>query len=226
MIRSKIKKNVLLTAFSLMGIQKIKEKKKPKNKRPPECYTPQEINKILSYISRRCPTGKRNRAAIMLMYGGGLRCQEMVDLMLNDLSLDSGRVVVRNGKGQKYGVCGFPAELSDTIQVWLDERKKLKIPHSAPLICTLQGKKLCTSYFRNYFKNLSKKIEIKSGEKIRVHCHAFRHSLALKLLHEGFNIIQISQQLRHSNVGTTSRYLASIAPAELVNSMFMRKGVL
>ncbi|MGA9424174.1 MAG: site-specific integrase, partial [Terracidiphilus sp.] len=45
-------------------------------------------------------TALRDRAILELLYGGGLRVSEAVFLSTSDLSLDSGRVLVR-GKGDK-----------------------------------------------------------------------------------------------------------------------------
>ena len=50
----------------------------------------------------------------------------------------------------------------------------------------------------------------------RVHPHALRHSLASALAMEGKPLPTITAQLGHSSTAVTDRYLAKIAPADLV----------
>ena len=49
-----------------------------------------------------------------------------------------------------------------------------------------------------------------------VHPHALRHSLASALAMEGKPLPTITAQLGHSSTAVTDRYLAKIAPADLV----------
>ena len=55
-----------------------------------------------------------------------------------------------------------------------------------------------------------------------MHAHGLRHTHAAELAREGMPVNLIQAQLGHSNLGTTSRYLAHIAPAELIEAMKKR----
>jgi integrase len=59
----------------------------------------------------------------------------------------------------------------------------------------------------------------KAGIEKRVHAHGLRHTRAAELAREGVPMNVIQAQLGHSNLGTTSRYLAHIAPAEVIRVM-------
>jgi site-specific recombinase XerD len=83
--------------------------------RPGEVYTKNEINIILKNISKRCPTGIRNRAIVGLLYGSGVRCQELIDLYPSDVDVSTGRVTVKNGKGSRYRVVGLPEEIGAMV---------------------------------------------------------------------------------------------------------------
>lgn len=196
--------------------------------RPGECYTKQQINTILQHISKRCPSGQRLRAFVAIAYGAGTRIEELTDLLPGDLLFDTGKVIIKSGKGDKYRQVGFPEELMPLVEKWIDTRKALLGGNAGnkPLFCTLKGAKTSTEYYRGACKRISKRILKKTGILIRIHPHAFRHSMANSLVQEGFDILSIMQQLGHSNLSTTQRYLQRIAPEKLINSMFTRKGVL
>jgi len=195
-------------------------------KRPGEVYDKAQVNLILKHISKKCPTGIRNRAIVGLLYGAGIRCQEMLDLFPGDVDLITGRITIKNGKGGKYRIVGLPEQIGALIQLWIDKRKSLGINGNKPLFCTLKGGKMQSAYIRGFFARLTKRIEVKTQETVRIHAHGFRHSMATALLKEGHDILTIMQQLGHSNLGTTQRYLQRIAPEKLVNDMHNRKGVL
>jgi len=64
--------------------------------------------------------------------------------------------------------------------------------------------------------------EQRAGIEKRVHAHGLRHTHAAELALEGKAMNLIQAQLGHSSLATTSRYLAHIAPAELVKAMQAR----
>jgi integrase len=78
-----------------------------------------------------------------------------------------------------------------------------------------QVKKLETAYVRALLPRLAAKAEIEK----RVHAHGLRHTHASELARGGVPMNVIQAQLGHSTLGTTSRYLAHIAPAEVIKVM-------
>jgi site-specific recombinase XerD len=101
------------------------------------------------------------------------------------------------------------------IERWLERRAALRINGRRRVFCTLDGKPLKTAYVRALLPRLAGKVGIEK----RVHAHGLRHTHAAELAHEGVPMNVIQAQLGHSNLGTTSRYLAHIAPAEVIRVM-------
>lgn len=66
-----------------------------KPKRLPVVLTREEVNAVL----RQLPDDKRLMAG--LMYGGGLRLMECLQLRVQDVDFSRGEVIVRDGKGGK-----------------------------------------------------------------------------------------------------------------------------
>ena len=64
-------------------------------RRLPDVLTPSEVQSILSHLN-----GK-NKLAVQIMYGSGLRISECLRLRVQDVDLDHCSLTVRNGKGKK-----------------------------------------------------------------------------------------------------------------------------
>jgi hypothetical protein len=63
------------------------------------------------------------------------------------------------------------------------------------------------------------KLAVKVGIAKRVHAHGLRHTHAAELRAEGVDIGIISEQLGHTSIATTVRYLDHIAPVAVVEAM-------
>ena len=117
--------------------------------------------------------------------------------------------------GKRARTVGFDPAAFGLIERWLDRRSELRINGRHRLFCTLEGKPLDSSYVRHLLPRLAGK----AGIEKRVHAHGLRHTHAAELAREGVPMNVIQAQLGHSNLGTTSRYLAHIAPAEVIRVM-------
>jgi site-specific recombinase XerD len=123
------------------------------------------------------------------------------------------------GKGGKDRTVGFDPTAFAMIERWLDRRAVLRINGRHRIFCTLDGKPIKTAYVRALLPRLAAKANIEK----RVHAHGLRHTHAAELAREGVPMNVIQAQLGHSNLGTTSRYLAHIAPAEVISVMQRRE---
>jgi integrase len=214
--------------------------------------TESEVVALLRACSPRTPSGKRNRALLELLWRGGVRIGEAVGrdfrprqpdgtqvavrrypgLFARDIDIASGLVRITYGKGDKAhaykprtiaidpGACAM-------IQVWLDERRRLGIPPTVQLFCTIsadehrygrQWRPLQGVYVRNLCKRLARVAEIDA----RVHPHGLRHTMAFEMAMEGQPINLIQQQLGHSSLATTGRYIQHIAPQLLAQVVATR----
>ena len=188
-------------------------------KLPPEPLSADEVRRLLKQPSNRAPTGIRNRALLVILYRGGLRCSEALALRPKDLDVDAGTVRVLHGKGDKSRLVGLDAGAMAIIQVWLDKRASLGFTGRQTLICTLRGKPVSGRYVRSLLPRLA----AKAGIEKRVHAHGLRHSMAAELSAEGVPLPLIQSQLGHSNLSTTDRYIRQLAPQEVVDAMKKRE---
>lgn len=189
-------------------------------KYPPEIFTREEIDLILKQCSRRAPTGIRNRALFVLLWRGGLRISEALELTPKDIDLTKGTIRVLHGKGDKSRIVGIDEQACEMIGKWMDIRKAKGLKNSSPLLCTLKGTKMYSSYIRE----LCARLRDKAGLDKRVHAHGFRHTHSYELhFEEGAPVKLIQEQLGHSRLDTTATYLNHISPKERIERIRQRK---
>jgi len=185
---------------------------------PAEILTSDEALALIRAASNRAPTGIRNRALIAVLYRGGLRLGEALALKPKDIDPDQGTVTVLHGKGDRRRTVGLDPGAMAILMRWVDRRDGLGVPRSAPLFCTLEGRPLKPSYVRTMLPRLA----ARAGIDKRVHPHGLRHTHAYEVMMEGVPVPVIQQQLGHTSLATTSRYLDHIAPREVVETMQRR----
>jgi site-specific recombinase XerD len=196
-------------------------RRRPANKGqcyPAEILTADEVRALITACSNRAPTGVRNRALLVLLYRAGCRISEALRLRPKDLDRAAGTVTVLRGKGGTRRTIGLDPGAFAVVERWLDVRTKLGISSRVPIICTLKGKPLASAYVRALMPRLARRARIEK----RVHAHGLRHTHAAELALEGHPMNVIQAQLGHTSLATTSRYLAHIAPAQLIAAMRAR----
>jgi integrase/recombinase XerC len=185
---------------------------------PAETLTPDECKALIGACSRRSATGIRNRALIVLLWRGGLRISEALDLRASDLDPDAGTVTVLSGKGGRRRVVGLdPGAMAEVLR-WRDRRASL--PNGRrPLICTLDGGPVSASYVRQLLRRLAQQ----AGIERRVNPHALRHTFAMELASEGIPMNAIRDALGHTSLATTDTYLRRLHPADVIDRLSTRE---
>jgi integrase len=188
-------------------------------KQAAEVFTPEELAELLKQCNDGS-TGQRNRALIVLGWRAGLRISEALALKVADLTEAQQTIRVRHGKGDKARTVGLDGQAWAVLRTWLDVRATLgQVDQSSPLFCTLSGGPLSSRYVRELLPRLAKSAAIDK----RCHFHGLRHTMAFELASEGVPMHLIQQQLGHSNLAITSRYISHLNPAETVARMKSRE---
>ena len=188
-------------------------------RRPPEVLTEAEAIALIRSCSTRAPTGVRNRALIAVLWRSGLRISEALGLELRDVDLDAGSLRVRHGKGDKSRTVGVDEQTAALLARWLDRRKTIGAGARAPIFCTLQGGRIDSSYVRRLLPRLARR----AGVEKRVHAHGLRHTHAAELAREGTPINIIRDDLGHTSLAVTDRYLRDVAPIHVIDTMRARR---
>ncbi len=190
----------------------------PHRRFPPEILTDVEVCRLLDACNRQTPTGIRNQALIAILYRGGLRINEALDLFPKDIDLKAGSIRVLNGNGGRARTLGIDPAAGAFVERWMEVRSELGMNGPYPVFCTLAGARMGDAYVRVLLPRLARK----AGIEKRVHAHGFRHTHAAQLRAEGVDIGIISKQLGHRSIATTARYLDHIAPQQVIEAMRTR----
>ena len=183
-----------------------------------EVLSEAEVNAIIGACSPSSMTGIRNRALITILYRAGLRLAEALALRPADIDPDRGTVRVMDGKGHKPRTVGLEPGAMATVQRWKDKRSEAAI-RGRTLLCTLNGDRMSQQYVRAMLRRAADH----AGIDRRVVPHQMRHTHAAELVFENVPMPVIRDQLGHSSLAVTDRYLRDIAPAEVIATMQNRK---
>jgi len=164
--------------------------------------------------------GARLRAAIVVLWRGGLRIQEALALAEGDLDPRRGSMLVRAGKGGRRREVGMDEWGFEQLRPWLSERERLPV---GPLFCVIdgptRGRPWSAAGVRVEFRGLA----ARAGVRRRFAPHQLRHAHALELAREGVPLNVIQRQLGHANLGTTSIYLQGIDTEEIIATVHARR---
>lgn len=176
-------------------------------KRLPKVITPEEWERLAAQPSRRAPSGKRNLAALHVMYMAGLRVSEVCSLSPRDLNMRAMTLRVREGKGNKdRNNLGLPADTLAVIERWQVVRRDSRF-----LFCTLDGKRMSERYLHAMVGRYARRAGVMkptaNGER-PINPHILRHSYATRLIYAGVPIHDVQRALGHSSLATTQVYLS------------------
>ena len=94
----------------------IRAKKKP---RIPVVFSRTEVRRVIDFM----PVEKRLCAE--LLYGTGMRLNELIELRVLDVDFDQGEIIIRHGKGDKDRHVMLPQSLIPKIKEQIENVKKL-----------------------------------------------------------------------------------------------------
>lgn len=149
------------------------------------------------------PVGLRDRAALELLYGTGVRVSELVGLDVDDVDLDR-RVVRVIGKGDKERVVPFGLPAARAVLGYLQEgRPKLAGERSGPaLLLGRRGGRLNQRQVRGVVHDLL----ATAGTGVDAGPHVLRHSAATHMLDGGADLRTVQELLGHASLATTQIY--------------------
>jgi site-specific recombinase XerD len=161
--------------------------------RLPVVLSPEEVARLLG-----CAPGLKDRAALSIAYGCGLRVSEIIHLKVSDV--DSARMLIRveQGKGRKDRVVMLAPDLLDLLRHWwkVTRSRGWLFPGREPgqPITARQLNRACHAAAAS--ARLDK----------RVSMHTLRHSFATHLLEQKIDIRVIHVLLGHRKLDTTALY--------------------
>ena len=168
----------------------------------PHALTPDEVETLVTRPDSS-PLGLRDRAALELLYGAGLRVSELVGLRPGDVDRESG-LVRAFGKGSRERIVPAGREAVRAVERYLTRGRAFLGVRPAPdaLILNARGARLS----RQGVFELVRRHAAAAGLPDWVTPHALRHAFATHLVAGGCDLKTVQELLGHHRIETTEIY--------------------
>ncbi|MEX2349479.1 MAG: site-specific tyrosine recombinase/integron integrase [Flavobacteriaceae bacterium] len=208
--------NALRLYFDHLGKGKLvlDEIARPKKEKTlPKVLSKDEVKALL----KASMANEKHSLILMLLYGGGLRVGELINLKKEDLEMDRKMVRVMKGKGKKDRYTLLPLSILDRLKSYLAASDAKDYVFKGQFGGT---------YSSSSIQQFIRKYAGAAGIKKQVKPHMLRHSFATHLLEGGTDLRYIQQLLGHNSSKTTeiythvsSKYLGQIiSPGDMLDS--------
>ena len=159
--------------------------------------THEERDRLLRAASE---TGARERAIFYVLFGTGVRLQELTDLKVSDIDFQKGMIKVK-GKGQKRRQTNLPNEAAGALREYLSSRVIPKEEFARAYVFITRHGRMNYDYMRSRIE----RVALKAG--VKFHAHMARHTYATELLKQGVDVYYVSRLLGHEKLTSTQIYL-------------------
>ena len=172
-------------------------------------FTRDEIKILLALPDETYETGLRDKVMLSFMYATGARAQEICDLTVDSLHINSRNAsVTLVGKGAKARQVGISLALAQTVQKYILHRHIERYPDKH-IFSSQMHEKMTVSCVEGIYKKyvaIAKKNHPDLFLKGGYSPHSMRHSTACHLIEAGVDIVSIKNVLGHVSVQTTQIY--------------------
>ena len=172
----------------------------------PKLLRPEESAALLAAAVGDDPLALRDRAMLEVLYGGGLRVSELVQLPRSALDARTG-VLRIFGKGRKERIVplGEPAlaAVARYLEAGRGELARRARRPSEALFLSRRGTPMSR---QNFFERLRQYATLAGIPRERVSPHVLRHAFATDLLEGGADLRAVQAMLGHADLATTQIY--------------------
>ena len=165
---------------------------------------PGEIKRLVqNCIDDPRPIGIRDAAMMGVMFGGGLRRDEVRSLDLSDYDPSDGSLKVRKAKGSKQRVAELPAGARRALEAWIEFRGQ----EPGPMFCSMVYGRM--NSLTRLAESAAYKMLERRAQRAGVPAftpHDGRRTFASDLFESGADVAIVQKLMGHATVNTTVRY--------------------
>lgn len=163
----------------------------------PRALDADDALRLLEAPAETSATARRDHAAMILLYGLGLRLSEAATLRDSDLDLEA-RTARITGKGDKTRIVPVPEGCVPALAAY----RQVRPAGAGPAFLAGRGKKGIAG------RTIARIVHRAALRALGRHVtpHQLRHSFATHLLAGGANLREIQALLGHASLSTTQRY--------------------
>ncbi len=155
-------------------------------------FTKQEVQCLLSETKNL-----KQKAILATLYGGGLRCSEVIRLRIQDVCSEDGYLFVKGAKNKKDRRTVLPHKLLEMLRAYYRKYRP-----AYWLFEGQEGVQYTSSSIQKVFRKQVQAANINPWATP----HTLHHSFATHLLENGFSLRQVHASLGHSSIKTTEIY--------------------
>lgn len=172
------------------------------------------LDSVKSYPYQNEFIRQRNYCIFSIFLYAGIRKSELTNLKLHHIELEKRQLIIEYGKGKRDRVIPLHYEVLPELKKYIEMRTKKKVKCPELFVGIRGGQGLTNDGLRHVVK------QIKEASGITFNLHILRHTFATLMLSSGCDIYSLSKILGHSDIKTTTIYLAS--EKKYLRSQFMR----
>ena len=172
-------------------------------KRVPSVLTSKEVELLLEQQDSVDLKGIRDKAMLEFAYATGMRVTEIISLNMDDIHIDEGYVVCKNGSKQRTIPLGKMCEKALTEYIEHARNALIKRDNEKALFVNINGRRLTRQGFWKIIKYYKEQAHIEKD----ITPHVLRHSFATHLLQNGADLKAIQTMLGHSDISSTQVYM-------------------
>ena len=205
--------------------------------RPPHIFSREEIVHLLRTTAELRPRStlplhaETYRLAVVLLYTLGLRCGELVRLMISDYNPFDRTLLIRESKFYKSRLVALSLDATLEMKAYLKARRRLSDGADGPLLVCSHGglRARSSSGLGAGLRRLFQRAGICDAAGKAPHTHDLRHTHAVHALLRWYRagvdvqakLPVLATSMGHVSLASTSYYLALLDPiAELASERF------
>ena len=171
---------------------------------PKAILTESEAETIINTPDIHTPIGLRNRAILEVFYSTGIRRMELINLKIQDIDVERGTIMIRQGKGRVDRMIPIGERALLWVDKYFDDSRTNLVTNAddGTVFLSRTGQQIGAGRLTG----LVKKVIKDSGIKKQGSCHLFRHTMATLMLEHGASIRYIQAMLGHVKLDTTQIY--------------------
>ena len=166
-------------------------------KRLPKLMTEDELKRFYKAVWHT--SNRTHMVMLKLILFTGIRNEELVSLTLNDVDLDSMRIRIGHGKGDKDRYILFPPYFRGELTQYISIQKE------KGAVYLFESNRM-TRFTTRWIREIVKKYARKAGIDKRIHPHLFRHQILTYLTSKGIVDAKIQLISGHKNRDSLSIY--------------------
>ena len=173
-------------------------------RRAPDTLSLDEAARLVESCTNRSPAERRNRVIVLLLYGCGLRTQELCRLNVEHVDVERHELFIAHGKGDRQRTVPIPETVFTELLAYLHERGGRR----GPLFRTeVRHTRILASVLGDVIREAAERAHL--GRAITP--RTLRHAYATHLMDAGVDLAVISSLMGHRSPSETGVYLHVLA---------------